>query len=613
MPSIQKLSSLVQQMLAAGEVIDYPASVLRELLDNAIDAKANYIMVTLEQGGLSSITVRDNGNGMEKSDLRVACKAHYTSKLKHIDDLNTLLSLGFRGEALSSISSVSKTVIQSGISEHSPGHSITVHNGKTVKESETAPVHGTVVTVSELFHAIPARRKFLRKATSEQRQCKQVFLDKACAHPNIQFSLYANGKQVFNFIPSTLEKRVALSARKSEAEFFTVHVEDTWFQAHILTSFPTTFRKDRNQIHIFINNRRISYFSLSQAIEYAARSVIPGGLFPYARVFLSVDSSMVDVNVHPAKREVKIKNIQYLHHQITTAVRRAYDARVGLVLPPPPSFEKELGVADVQPGQDSSIPRPIPQPLPHKDSSTTNSTRHHNPAPNTTIKKSSVLNHRNSVLAKEHLYPGTSNMAHARDHHLPIRHYDYPPKLQKKTVYLMQLHKKYLVCLIEDQLTIIDQHAAHERLLYNEFRASKETQPLSIPLEISTTEEEFAYIESIHSVLEQLHIHVERREKTWVLVSVPVILAESAHTISENLPHISLQQYMTTLYAQLACKRAIKAGETIAPKQAQSLIDAIVDCGDKRCPHGRPLLISLPEAELDRKLGRCLTNALMHK
>ncbi|MBQ9630270.1 MAG: DNA mismatch repair endonuclease MutL, partial [Treponema sp.] len=309
---VKRLSPDVARKIAAGEVIDRPCAVVRELMDNAIDSMATEIHVEVESGGIEKIRIFDNGSGMTKEDLENCAHPHATSKIESEADLLNLSTLGFRGEALSSIAAVSRLSIISGSwkmnANISGKHTIRAH----------ANVKGTIVQVEGLFENFPARRNFLKRASAELNACKSMFIEKALSHPNITFTFTSDGEQKLNLLGNTtLRHRFAEAAfpLENESLFYQIKCnkyED--FQFSIIIGEPAISRTSKKDIFIFVNGRKINEYSLVQAIEYGAKGYFPNGTYPVASLFATVKPELVDFNIHPAKREARFQNIAELHH-----------------------------------------------------------------------------------------------------------------------------------------------------------------------------------------------------------------------------------------------------------------------------------------------------------
>ncbi|RKX88794.1 MAG: DNA mismatch repair endonuclease MutL, partial [Spirochaetes bacterium] len=304
---IQILRDTVALRIAAGEVIDRPFSVVRELIDNAVDCGAGNIDLYVEGGGIERIRVVDNGSGMSLEDLKKCYLPHATSKISEMEDLESLKTLGFRGEALSSIGACSRLEIISSETGADAGR-LVVSNGALRDLSPYKGNKGTIVDVSGLFHAMPARKKFLKRPSAEAAACKKVFIDKVLPFCEISFRYFQDGAMKLFFPVSSLKERVINAYPGILNKDLTREMESSTedFSVRIIAADPSVNRKDRRYIQLFVNNRRINDFSLLQAVEYGFSEFLPGGTYPVAFVFIKIKPSLIDVNIHPAKKEVKI-------------------------------------------------------------------------------------------------------------------------------------------------------------------------------------------------------------------------------------------------------------------------------------------------------------------
>ncbi len=321
-PRIRILPPETAKRIAAGEVIDRPAAALRELLDNALDAGASLIQVELEGGGAEGLRVADDGMGMGKEDLARSVLPHATSKIRDADDLLTLSTLGFRGEALASMAAVSSlSILSAGEDDYAWG--IRCEAGKEPVLEPSRCSRGTVVQLRDLFSNFPARRQFLKRASAEANACRQVFVEKALPFPEVGFRLYSGGKPLLVLQPAGLARRVieATGAEEPESFFRELVASGPGFGARIVTCSPASYRTDKKRLHIYVNKRRVQEYSLAQAVEYAFRDSLPGGTYPGAYVFLEVDPSLADFNIHPAKKEVRLRNLEDIRRGLIASIR----------------------------------------------------------------------------------------------------------------------------------------------------------------------------------------------------------------------------------------------------------------------------------------------------
>ena len=319
---IQILREDVARKIAAGEVIDRPFSVVRELIDNSIDAGSKNINVYIREGGMEEIRVVDDGIGMSVEDLELCYLSHATSKISNVDDIYRVKSLGFRGEALSSIATCSKLEIVSKRENDKSAHRLVVEGGKLISLEEASGKRGTVVSVSKLFFNMPARKAFLKSTSSETSMCRSSFVEKSLPFPEISFRFFIDGTMK-DFLPvATLAERVALAYRQFLRPELLFSLEKAFddMNFRIIGGEPSLARRDRRLLQVFVNGRRVNEYSLLKTIEWAYSRHVPGGYFPVCFVFIELEPSMADFNIHPAKREVRIRNINLVKNRLTVLI-----------------------------------------------------------------------------------------------------------------------------------------------------------------------------------------------------------------------------------------------------------------------------------------------------
>lgn len=556
------LDPLVAQRIAAGEVIERPHSVVRELIDNAVDSDATQVDVYLEQGGIDGIRVIDNGSGMTPEDLSVCCKSHATSKISKLEDLERLHTLGFRGEALASIAACSDMRITTGTDEdscwvRSPAGEV----------SPGGRGRGTMIEVRRLFHEIPGRKKFLKSSQAEASACKRVFLDKALPFPEIQFRLFAQ-QELKQFLPSgTLFERV-MNAYGHVCEQSLMKEGEVTFGKTVIRgvySDNALYRTDRSYIQIFVNRRRINDYSLVQAVTHGYSSVLPGGAFPYCFLFLDLPPEEVDFNIHPAKREVRFRSQREVHHLVTSAVRQ-------WAAPTPLQGIFERRETEPAPESQESWFAREPQRIPSR------------PA-----------------------VPDQWHTAFTQREKQPSPH---PRESQDDDfIYHGQIFNLFLLAQRGESLYIIDQHAAHERFLYDQL-SDPTIQPLLVPLSFTPEHEVHQFLLNHGSLYQDIGITLEHQGGgTWEITTLPSVCRGSEEDLLDFIAQEARdpEQVKTSLYAMIACKSAVKDGEILDPVTAKELIRKAFSLEDPRCPHGRPVWREITREELFRDVRRTVT------
>ncbi len=477
MGKINTLDPVVAARIAAGEVIDRPQSLARELIDNAIDAGADDITLSLEGGGIDLLRVSDNGSGIEKEDLPLTVKRHATSKISTVDDLYHLSSMGFRGEALYSIASVAELVIASSY-QGAPAWTFTVDNGVEKGLTKGGPDAGTTVTVRNLFEDIPARRSFLKRPSSEATLCRNVLLQKAMAFPSIHFRYRQDGALKLDLPPAkSLFDRVmdilTLDEKLPRSEFCFLEKEYEEFSLKLVTSLPAIHSSDRSKIRIYINNRAVDEYSLVQAVSYGYAEKLPGGAFPYAALFVDDNPELVDFNIHPAKKEVKLRNKAEIHHALTTLISSGLPVSIPNLKAP----ESEE-TPDLPPAAKVTTSYQDRQYLYNKDvyASETRErascNKEEKPQDNSWLKRAKEIASRSAPSFK-------------KEHDENI----WAEDQEEKFTYIGQAFSLFLIAEKGGKLYFVDQHAAHERIIFNELREQKSVQPLLVPVEFEVEQD----------------------------------------------------------------------------------------------------------------------------
>lgn len=646
MPRIQQLSPQVINKIAAGEVIERPSSVVKELLENSVDAGATRIDVDIEEGGAELIRITDNGCGIEPDDFPLAVASHATSKLREADDLFRVMTMGFRGEALASISEVSRFRIRSRTAESDTAYELTVDAGKSGEVKPTSGAVGTQIEVRELFCSVPVRRKFLKRASTEFGHVSEQFTRVALANPRLHLTLRHNGKSVYDLPPcDRLADRLALFFGRELAESL-IWVENAAGidDDHIIKLWgyvapPSHSHNTRKQQYMFLNGRCFQDRSLQHALSEAYRGLLMVGRQPIAFLFLEMPASLVDVNVHPAKTEVRFVDASNCYRLVLSTLRTKF-----LTLDLPSKLDAEKMKPDVAPETQlemrvdfaewakdalASAPTPSPTALPtptitsHEQSWTAA-----DPADMATALRVAEGDHPSHVAASpiDAHSLGTS-IAHQKPIAPTMREWSArhaPPssatRFEPATFRALQVHDTYLVVETTEGLTVIDQHALHERIMYETLRrrvlaGDVEVQKLLIPASIELAPREAATLEDHKELLAELGIEVEPFGSATILVSslppmlakadLTVLLREVAEQLESSAKKTERRDLIDSLLHMMSCKAAIKAGQKLKPEEIDALLsqrDLIDD--SHHCPHGRPTALTLSRDELDRQFGR---------
>lgn len=566
----------VSRRIAAGEVIERPASVVRELIDNSLDASAGSIDVSWEGGGVELIRVHDDGGGMTAADLELCWHPHATSKIRSIEDLDISRTLGFRGEALASVAAVSDLEIRTYRAGASSGSSLRVRHAESPEIGPAPPVPGTTVEVRELFANLPARRRFLSRPQAESQAIRNVVLDKALPFPTVRFSHSAGTGETRVLPVQSLIERVGdvFGSPVPVESLHHVAGSGDGFSLTVIAAEPAIVRRDRRLIRIFVNNRRVQEYALVQAVEYAYRDVQHGGLFPAAAVLVDIDPALVDFNIHPAKREVRLRTGSEIHHRLVEILRsflRAWTVRavtLGDELWPRATAERPSG-------GDRSAPFPLARD-PH-----------------------SIEGDR-----PDRSFTGR------RETPRTAAHFDHTTRAiprRDELVHRGTLFGTFLIVERGDEAWIIDQHAAHERLLYDRFAAARTSQKLLIPDEFEVSEPQDEMLRAHSHRYREIGIDLERvAVGRWQLVAMPAEYRQNSEDTIETILQLGgLNEELDRRFvAEMACKAALKAGDYLDGVTVLGLAERTLALEEPRCPHGRPLYIELTRDRLERLIGR---------
>jgi DNA mismatch repair protein MutL len=643
MPIIRQLPPSVVNKIAAGEVIERPASVVKELLENAVDAGAARIDVSLGQGGTDLIRVVDDGCGMSAADLPLAVASHATSKIADADDLFHVGTFGFRGEALASIGEVSQLVIRSRERSAEAGYEIAVDGGRRAEVAPCGCPIGTAIEVRNLFFNTPVRRKFLRASQTEIGHASEAFTRIALAHPRIHFTLRHNGRVLFDLPPvaNWRERIAALCGRDLEAALIPIENTDGQVRLSGYVADPQHSRGNNRMQYLFLNGRHIRDRSLQHALGEAYRGLLLTGRFPIAFVRLDMPAEAVDVNVHPTKLEVRFADSGRIYSLLLGTIRKKFlatdltarvQAPLGATEPGAEAADsaavarhrRELvdwakgaltgtssgaagaATAVAEDEQDAQALLELQFDRPGSGLALTKLDRVWEAAPT-----SPRIEEAGEAAGRLAGHPLVERTEAARID---------PPQWQRRSHLGFQIHNRYLVTENSEGMLVIDQHALHERILYEQLRekvlaGDMETQQLLVPEPVSLAPAEAAAALEAKETLGQLGIEIEPFGGDTVLVSsYPAMLANLApadmlRQVVEQLLAASRtpqrRDLLDELLHMIACKAAIKAGDRLAPEEITALLEQRQHYQDSHhCPHGRPTALVFTREELDRRFKR---------
>jgi len=623
---VRQLSAEVARKIAAGEVIDRPNAIVRELMDNAVDSGADSIAVEIDSGGIEKVRIVDNGSGMTKSDLQNCARPHATSKIETETDLLHLSTLGFRGEALSSIAAVCRLSIISG------GWKMRASVTEDHIIERTAATAGTIVQAEGLFENFPARRRFLKRPAAEALMCKNTFIEKTLARPDIAFSFTADGERRITLEAGTsLKKRFVEAALPSENASLFYEIsgssggENPDWSFTCVIGEPGVSRANKKDIYIFVNGRRITEYSLVQAIEYGGQGYFPNGTYPAAALFVTMKSDLVDFNIHPAKKEARFRDIASLHHGMSGALRNFFhqytlremkndrDDKINNFQSF--DFDATAGGKGISYGKNKDSIRQA------KDFSRIVMHRGAGDFTNPYARgyKTDAYKARYSInheaqdvpleLAKKALSFGETGDDSASDAADKTKLYDAENAAEKiKTTnggfhFLGSALGTFLVVEKGDTLYIIDQHAAHERILYDAIMQNQgKSQTLLVPYEIVTqSAADDIYLTRIRDEMKKAGIAAKNKGNgVWEIRSVPERWKGSENDLYRALleKRVAPEDVISEIAAMTACKAAVKDGYVLDDATASDLAEKALALPDPHCPHGRPVWTAITRAEL---------------
>jgi DNA mismatch repair protein MutL len=590
--NIQVLPPQEARRIAAGEVIDRPAALIREFIDNAIDAGASNIEVFIEGGGGKKAEVSDNGCGMDRENLEKCVLPHATSKIRSLDDLDTVETLGFRGEALAAAAAVARLEIISGTGngeawrlEAGPGEE------RRTRISAANRTRGSTVRAIDLYESIPARKKFLKRDGSEAMQCRQVFIDKALAFPEITFRFTQDGKPR-DFLPAANSKKERFAASAFEANegkfLHEINVSGEGFSVDIVIGGPELFRTDRRMLYVFTNGRRIQDYSLINAMEYGTQGWFPNGTHPVGAVYVDIDPALADFNIHPAKKEARFKDPGAIHHAISAGLRefcRGQGRGQGLN-----SGRKEGANTDTN--YDNFI---------NTNGNTdwlTRTDRHDDVGGMLAMKALLDAPPVFAPLPGQEKNATQDEPAHAAE--------DAPVYGEPR--YAGCVFGVFLLIEWGDKLFIIDQHAAHERLLYDRFLSQPiPVQELLVPISFNTeSEEDDRFLEAKKEELAALGLVIEKDGSSWRIDALPADWRlTDAQTVKEILALCEAGENIAERWAAtMSCHQAIRDGERLDDAAALALAKEALMLPQPRCPHGRPIWTEISREALYKAVRR---------
>ncbi len=631
MSRIYILPDRVTNRIAAGEVIERPASVIKELVENSIDAGAREIILKLRSEGRKLIQVIDDGHGMDHDDAIISIERHSTSKIKTADDLETIGTLGFRGEALASIASVSRFTLLTRTEQETAATKVEVEGGKLKNVSKDNRKPGTTITVEDLFFNTPARLKFLKSGSVEMRWIIKQLTKYAIINPELKFQMISGAKTLLDVSPvKTIFERIYQIQGAEQAKIFLpFEKEKNGLKVYGYCSHTSHHKSNRDGLFFFINKRSVDDRILSGAVYSAYKTLLPPGKYPSVFLFLETPLDYVDVNVHPTKSEVRFKSPEDIREIITEAIRKA-------LIKSSPVLKMETGKQET--GQ-SAEPEKRESSLPvsrflsdgeaidtgtkagqYKRDESLPSHITQGEAKSSQTESSAFKKHDTSIPDDEEEFNLTSDGDSREPLHADVQNIEditgYEP------VVLGQFANSFILVELEEDLALVDQHVAHERIRYESLKKDYETQAIEsqgllIPVSLELTAPENRLMEELKPGLENIGFEIEEfGPRSWAVKSAPVLLdgiieeplRELLETFDEkNIKsagtlHDDVLDEMVTI---LSCHGSIKKNTPLEISKQEWLIEELFKCDEPfRCPHGRPVIIRITLKEILTKFGR---------
>lgn len=645
MGKIKELETSLANKIAAGEVVERPSSVVKELLENAIDAQATEINIEVEQSGVSSIRVVDNGTGIAQEDLGLVFHRHATSKIVADDDLFHIRTLGFRGEALASISSVAKVTLKT-CTDNENGHEIYAENGKIIHQKPAKAKKGTDIQVDSLFYNTPARLKYIKSLYTELGKITDIVNRMAMSHPEIRISLVSDGKKLLSTNGSGRTNEVMAEIYGMKVAKDLVHISGDTSDYHLegFVAKPEHSRSNKHYISIFINGRYIKNFVLNKAILEGYHTLLTIGRFPICYINIQMDPILVDVNVHPTKLEVRLSKEDQLFDLIVTKIREAFKDKILIpqndlnhaskknkVLE---TFEQQKINFEKQQSQIGETSAPYVHDQKDKNHDVESHKNNLDSTSSTNNESTEVSNELHNHIddsylqsQKEVLFDmeqNTSNeyeISNQQSNDIKGTVSQTPHRRVPYMEIVGQVHGTYIIAQNENGMFMIDQHAAQERIKYEYFRekigeVTNEVQNLLIPLTFHFSKDEQMIIDQYKDELDKVGVHLEHfGGHDYIVNSYPVWFPkEEAEEIIKDMIELVLKHKSVDVKKiredaaiMMSCKKSIKANHYLKNNEMADLIDQLREAEDPfTCPHGRPIIINFSNYELEKLFKRVM-------
>ena len=590
---IKALSEDLRNKISAGEVVERPSSVVKELIENSLDAGSSEISIVIEKGGHHTIQVRDNGSGISPDDLPSSIKRFHTSKIETVDDLFSINTLGFRGEALSSIASISEMSILSS-NGNGEGAELPILNGAPGEVQPAADIGGTEITIRNLFYNTPARKKFLKTPRTELRKIVDVVRCYGLAFPDVEFRLVADDRGIFHVHAEPLEERIDnLLDPTYSRNLLPLNITKGDIALSGFVGNLNLVRSRPGEQYLFLNRRFIKDRLMNRAVYNAYESLIKRGEYPFFVINLLLPGDKVDVNVHPMKTEVRFKDEWRLFHIMKSEVADALSS----VLDTIPGFDTSYQNSEINKGNDNFNP--------------------YSTAPRETIPTDPNQNTL-EFNRSDNLSPSKGDILRARDYVTKLAEKPVNNQQSIATENIWQIHKKYIVSEVNSGLVIIDQHVAHERILYEDAlkafeSTSMASQTLLFPETLEFSPDDFDALFDVLPYLEKIGFKIKKQDNLSIKIdAIPseMAIGNEREVIREILDNFLKERkkyssFQEGIAAMFACKAAIKAGDSLMREEMQELVNRLFSTKHPYyCPHGRPIIVQMSLDELDGRFER---------
>jgi DNA mismatch repair protein MutL len=607
---IQLLPDHIANQIAAGEVIQRPASAVKELLENAVDADATEIQLIINDAGKQLIQVIDNGVGMSETDARMAFERHATSKIREIDDLFRIKTMGFRGEALASIAAVAQVEIKTKKATDTAGTFIEIENSIVIRQEPVATVDGTSIAMKNLFFNVPARRNFLKSNAAERRHIVDEFIRVSMAYPEIFFSLSANGQELFHLEKGTLKQRIVqLLGNYYNAKLVSVEEQTDYMNIFGFIGKPETAKKTRGDQYFFVNNRFIKSAYLNHAVAGAFQEMIATDSFPTYVLFIDLDPAQVDINVHPTKQEIKFEDEKIIYAFVQSAVKHAL-AQFSIT----PTLDFDLDPT-IQGLDAVSKPFTDQQKSQASSSSLYQTFTQKHAAHKIDPQQKSELRHwreradspESAIVSQQYESQGTqSSFAGNQSQVIPEQDFT-------------QLHNTYILASTNKGMMLIHQQNAHERVLYERYLSAVDgkavaTQTSLFPSTLQLSPQDAILLQDLLTDLHQLGYHIEPFGKdTFVIQGTPADIEQGNESMAIELLLEQFKHYTSELkfskreklIRSLARQHSIKPGRSLSQKEMKQLVEDLFNCSAPNATsNGVPVYMELKKEELEKMFGR---------